>query len=105
MNENTPILSVEARFFIPQRGLVIVPGLKHHSGNSISFTANIIVRPPNGSPFPAVASFNTEHFLYAGGNGEYKVVISIKDMAKENIEIGSQIFVDQETKARIGITP
>ena len=104
MNENTLILTVEDRFHIPQRGVVIIPGLQHPDGKWVSFTASILVRPPNGSSFSAVASFNTEHFLYAGGHGEYKVVISVKELAKENIQKGSQIFVDQETKSRIGMT-
>ena len=96
MNQSE-LLTVELSFMIDQLGLVVVPDFSVPSHDWRPSQENVTIRRPDGSECEAVAEFNDSHFNIPDPtvpiDRRRRVTICILNVAKEDVPIGSTLFV------------
>lgn len=97
---------IEETFQIPGRGLVIapdfcVPNLKMWE----NFATNIEIETNNGARKQFIANFELSHFEFRDSNvstdKRWRIVLSLPGAAKEDVPIGSQIYVSVEDYSKV----
>ncbi len=81
------LLSVEDRFLLGGRGLVLAPDLPlQYSESSPVFT--VIVECPSGTRLQAQAELRLDHFRPGG----YKLIVHLPGLDKTDVPIGSKVW-------------
>ena len=92
------ILEVEETFLLEGRGLVVAPQIPvSQNCVFIPFQAMIELVCPDGTSTTCHASFQLTHSrLYTGESG-FRIDISLLDVPKQQVPIGTQIYGSDET--------
>ena len=90
------LIKIEDSFMLTGRGLVVTPVLplpKNDRGFK-PITDKITIELPDGTQKIFEALFALEHFILVDGGSKWNLVINIKDASKDDVPIGSRIFVN-----------
>jgi hypothetical protein len=96
------LLTVAERFQLSGIGLTLAPDFPVQDGWK-NLSEKVLVVAPGGSEFKAQAQLNMAHFNFgntptsAQRERTWRVVVSLVDVEKANVPIGSQILVSPET--------
>jgi hypothetical protein len=93
---NTLLLVVDDHFDVPGRGVIVMPALPVRRDERYPFTAEVDVVKPGGERLTAVALFTVP----MGVRAPHACVVLLRDLTKDQVEIGFRIFADAETVAR-----
>ncbi len=89
------LIKVKDTFLLADRGLVITP-LLPVPDKFKPFSKSVIVLKPDNQRKEYEGQFTSEHFYLEGGGGKSNVAIYFKSVSKNEIPIGSKIFVDSD---------
>jgi hypothetical protein len=100
------LLKVEDVFDLANQGLVCAPFLQPAPQAAFqNFSAVVTVQPPDRPEFDVDASFYLTHFkildLTAPVEKRRQVVTCLGKIRKDSVPVGSIIFSDSKTKARL----
>ena len=99
MKKSEP-LTVDDVFMIDQLGLVVVPDFSVSNNEWRPSNETVTILRPDGTRFDAVAQFNHSHFNIPDPSvsidRRWRVTICILDFEKDEIPIGSVLFVRSE---------
>lgn len=91
------LLVVEDAFQISGRGLLVVPDFAHAAGSWRGGSTTAKVIRPDGTPLVARLSFHVAHFNIPDPSVphtcRWRIVPTFPDLAKEDVPIGSRVFV------------
>ena len=99
------LLTVEERFSIDRLGIVVVPDFSIPRIGWKPSEATVTIRRPDGSEFEAIAQFNHSHFNITDPavpiDRRWRVTVCIINTAKEDVLIGSRLFVRNELASQL----
>ena len=100
------LCEVEERFQITDRGLVLAPDFSVPSkGTWKNFTTNIEVETEEGERKKFEANYWLSHFNIRDPSvpmdKRWRVVLNLPKAKKEDVPIGSKIFVSEENYAKV----
>ena len=95
--ENFKLLTVEDTFFIEGRGVMVLPMITNYSGPT-SFS--VVLRKPNGEETEAQVHLDTPRLNPP--REPYPFVCSFAGMSKQEIPIGTEVWISPEVTARAG---
>jgi hypothetical protein len=81
------LLSVEDRFLLAGRGLVLAPDLPLPYGKS-NLVFTVIVERPDGTRLQAQAELRLDHFRPGG----YKLIVHLPRLDKTDVPVGSKVW-------------
>ena len=94
------LLTVDDVFMIDQLGLVVAPDFSVPNNDWTPSTETVAILRPDGTEFDAVAQFNHSHFNIPDPpvsiDRRWRVTVCILNVAKEEVPIGSKLFVRNE---------
>lgn len=103
--ERVELLTVEECFQLSQMGLVLVPDFSVPRGNWKNFSDTVVLARPDGHEFEVFAQFNMSHFNIRDPNASvdkrWRVVVSLPELKKVDVPIGSKILVSSEVKEAV----
>src|SRR5262245_36148282 len=92
------LLTVEDSFLIKGRGVVVVPDFSVPDGWK-NRTEMVVVEKPDGRRYDTTANLNMAHFNISDPGApidkRWRVVVTLPELKKEEIPIGSRIFVSE----------
>lgn len=100
--EQVELLTVEERFQLSGIGLTLVPDFPVRDGWK-NVVEQVVVVAPDGQEIAAKAQFNMVHFNFGNAPTEeqrkrtWRVVVSLLDVEKVAIPIGSRVLVSPST--------
>ena len=98
------LLTIEDRFAIEGRGVVIVPDFSVPDGWK-DRTDAVVVMKPDGQQQEAEAQFSMSHFVpldrKAPLDKRWRIVVLLLGGKKEDLPVGSKILVSQEVRDAI----
>jgi hypothetical protein len=98
------LLTVEDRFLIEGRGVVVIPDFSVPDGWK-DRTDTVVVIKPNGQQYEATAQFSMSHFRpldpKAAVDKRWRVIVLLLNGKKEELPAGSKIWVSQEIRDAI----
>lgn len=94
------LLTVEDRFNITGRGLVLAP---HFSlppdGRFRRFSEQVLIVRPSEDKEELAADFEAMHFRLLDGRGKWAIIVLLPHAEKEDVPIGSQIYCSARAKS------
>ncbi|UUO04316.1 hypothetical protein M4951_13025 [Blastopirellula sp. J2-11] len=94
------LLTVDDVFMIDRLGLIVAPDFSVPNHDWKPSKETVTIQRPDGTEFEAVAQFNHSHFNIPDPSvpldRRWRVTISILNIAKEEVPIGSKLFVCNE---------
>jgi len=101
------LLTVEDCFLIEGRGLVVIPDFSVPNGWK-NRTESVTVVRPDGQQCQGEAQFSMSHFRLLDPNAlidkRWRITVLLQNWKKEELPVGSKIFVSQQAKDAIVIT-
>ena len=98
------LLTVEDRFLIEGRGVIVIPDFAVPNGWK-NRTEIVAVVTPDGQQYEAAAWFNMSHFKPVDPNSpvekRWRIIILLLDRKREELPVGSKILVSQEARDAI----
>ena len=103
MYETEPLLVVEDHFLISGRGLVLLPVLQvpPEDRRFKTFSDTVLLRLPDDSERRFHADCRLEHFSRPAGKGSWNILVLLPHATKEDVPVGSKLFVTPEAHDRI----
>ncbi len=102
--QSIELLTVEDCFQISGRGVVVIPDFSIPNGWK-NRKDTVMVVTPAGQKHEVVAQFSMSHFKPIDPNvpldKRWRVIVLLTDYKKEDLPVGSKIFVSQEIKDAI----
>ena len=99
------LLTVESCFQIETVGLVVIPDFPVPNGKWKDFSETIEVVTSNGDHFELSARFYLTHFNISDPNAfaddRWRIVVLLPEGKKEEVQIGSKIFVSHEAREAV----
>ena len=99
--EGLELLTVADCFQLSNIGLVVVPDFAVPPGHWKNFSDTVIVLRPDRREFEETAEFKMSHFDICDPNvsmdKRWRIVVSLPNVRKEDVPVGSKILVSQET--------
>ena len=96
-------LVAEELFQITGRGLVVVPPLPAPASRIRPGLRGVVtVERPDGVKMQMEALASVEHFVLTGGGGKWAGIITFPGRTKDDVPVGSRIWVDAEMLAALG---
>jgi hypothetical protein len=98
------LLTVEDRFLIEGRGVIVIPDFPVPNGWK-NRAETIAVVTPEGQQYEAAAQFSMSHFKPIDPKvpieKRWRIIVLLLDTKKEELPVGSKILVSQEAKDAI----
>ena len=98
------LLTVEERYYIQERGLILVPDFPVPNDWQNFEDVSLIVRP-DGEQFEAVAQFNMAHFNIRNPQvtieQRWRIVVMLLSTDQDQVPIGSKLLVRPEVRDTI----
>jgi len=99
------LLKIHDYFQLPRLGLILAPDFSLPRTGWANFVSEVVVELPDGSQLTTIAKFSQTHFLIKGPSvpidKHWRVTVSLPDLTKQDIPIGSKVLVTPETAARV----
>ena len=104
--ERVELMQVEDTFMIESIGLVLAPFFElPPEGKWENITDKVSIQAPDGREFLAEALFSVAHMNIkdptVGASKRWPVLVSLRHTSKENVPVGSKVYVSQEIKNAI----
>jgi hypothetical protein len=100
--EHFELLTVEERFQLTRRGLIIIPDFSAPAGKWTNCSETVVVIRPDGREFETTAKFTLTHFNIPDPavpvDKRWRIVISLPYSTKEETPIGSRVFVSRDVR-------
>ena len=106
--DRTELLTVVDSFQITGLGLVLAPDFSVPGNGWKSREEEVTIVTPAGQRFEALARLNLSHFnvpTSADPDRRWRVVVTLAEMPKDRIPVGSRIFVRLATRTALLETP
>jgi hypothetical protein len=96
------LLTVEDSFQITGQGLLVVPHLPPPRNIGVKpFRRRVRVEQPDGTMLEQEAFFALIHLSLTGGGSKWATVVMFPTASKQDVPVGSRIWVDAETLAAL----
>ena len=106
--DHVELMQVQERFALKRDGLTLVPDfpvLHHDKWNN--FNTQVLVITPNGEQKEFQAKFQRWHFNFRGPGVDisrcWRIVVSLPNASKEDVPVGSGIWVTHDIKQALGV--
>jgi hypothetical protein len=97
------LLTVEARFQVTGRGLIVMPHLDCPRRFFSPFRTMVAVRIPGGQEQVEPVLFSMSHFTFADAAGKWVIEVILKGATKESVPVGSKLFASVEDAKTLGV--
>ena len=96
------LITVENTFKIKGRGLTLAPLLTPPASVDFKpFTDMVEIRRIDGEVNTFDTMFSLEHFFLENGPGVFKITIVLPEASENEVPVGSDMYVKEETYLRI----
>jgi hypothetical protein len=101
-------MQVQERFALKHHGLTLVPDFPvPHYDKWNNFNTQVLVITPNGEQKEFQANFQRWHFNFRGPGVDisrcWRIVVSLPNASKEDVPVGSGIWVTHDIKQSLGV--
>lgn len=99
------LLEIGDYFQLPRLGLILAPDFLLPRTGWSDFSSDAIVVLPDGSQISTTAKFSRTHYLIKDPTvpveNRWRVTVSLPDLTKRDVPVGSRVLVSPETAARV----
>lgn len=101
--DKVELMKIEETYKIEGRGLILAPSFElPPSGKWENITEQVLIQTPRGEEIIADAMFSVAHLNVKDPNvsisKRWPLIVSLNGISKENVPVGSLVFVSIETK-------
>lgn len=101
--DRVELMKVDDVFMIERIGLVVSPSFDLPvAGGRVNINETVMIKTPDGKEVLVEALFSVAHLKIHDPSVSVKkrwpVFVSLKGVAKENVPVGSSVYVSQSTK-------
>ncbi len=104
--EKVELMRVQDTFYIESIGLVLAPSFElPKNGNWVNIREEVTIKTPNGKEMNVKALFSLTHLNIkdpeVNVSKRWPVILSLFDVEKKDIPVGSTVYVDKSTKSSL----